>query len=142
MAEPPPRKLIRTCADDLVGVHVGLRAAPGLEYDQREVVIQRSGGDLVARLPDDGQLLLGHAGGAKLPVCQRGGFLEQAEGVNNLGRHPLTDAKIVQTALCLRTPVAVCGHLYLAHGIVFGTGLHGVFLSFLRDGHLRDCHIV
>ena len=37
--EPLPRKLIRACADDLVGVHVGLRAAPGLEYDQREVVI-------------------------------------------------------------------------------------------------------
>ena len=58
--------------DDLVGVHVRLRARAGLEDDQREVVVELAGDDLVAGLRDvvrdvGGQLAqLGVAAGVDL----------------------------------------------------------------------------
>ena len=49
-AHLPPSELDRAVADDLVGVHVGLRPAAGLPDDEREMRVERAGDHLVGGL--------------------------------------------------------------------------------------------
>ena len=55
----PPLELDGPVGDDLVGVHVGLRAAARLPDAQRELVVERALGHLARRLLDEaGQRLV------------------------------------------------------------------------------------
>ena len=71
------RDLNGAVGDDLVDVHVGLRAAAGLPDAQRELVVELAGDDLVRGLHDE----LGLVGGklAQILVHQRACLLENAK---------------------------------------------------------------
>ena len=58
----PAGELDGAVGDDLVGVHVGLRARPGLEHDQRELTVELAVDDLLGG-PDDQVDLVGAVAG-------------------------------------------------------------------------------
>src|SRR6266851_4123387 len=122
--------------DDLVDVHVGLRAAAGLPDAQREVLVEFSGDDFISGLDNE----LGFFGGelAEILIDERGGLLEDAEGANELGRHGvLADSEVDERAGGLRAVIAVGRDFDCAHGVGFGASrrLHDGFGSF-RHGKL------
>ena len=94
-------QLDRAVRDDLVDVHVGLRARAGLPDAQREVVVELAGDHLVGRLHDQ----LASSRRSSLPevaVDQRGGLLEDAERADDLrhrGMRSSPMAKWMQRAL-------------------------------------------
>ena len=107
--------------DDLVGVHVGLRAGARLPDDQREVVHELAVGNLLGGLLDGGADL----GIEAVAHVDRGsGALEDAKGLDNGRRHAvlgLVDAEVFERALRLGAPVLVAGDLDLAKGVAFGS---------------------
>ena len=110
--------------DDFVDVHVSLRAAPGLPDAKREVVIKFSSDDFIGGLCDEraffGRQL------AEILIDERGGFLKNAEGANQLGRHDvLADGEVDERAGSLCAVVAVGGDVDLAHGVGLGAGWCG-----------------
>ncbi len=111
--------------DHLVDVHVGLRAAAGLVDAQRKMVVELAGDDFVGGLRDERGLF-----GRKLAeilIYERGGFLEDAEGANELGRHGVfADVEVNERAGGLRAVVAVGGDFDLAHRVGFSAGRAGV----------------
>ena len=118
-----PRDLVAAVCDDLIDVHVGLRAAARLPDGEREVLRQLARDDFVARCLNRREALLVEF--AELVVCNRGGFLQNAERMDDLGGHLLNaDGKVLEAALCLRRPILVCRNLDFAEGIVFDTILH------------------
>ena len=109
--------------DNLVGVHVRLRARAGLEDDQREVVVELTGDDLVAGLRD----VVRDVGGqlAQLGVGQGCGLLQDAEGAHHRATpHECVaaDVEVVQRTLGLSAPIAVRGDLNGSHRVGFGAG--------------------
>ena len=107
--------------DDLVDVHVGLRAAAGLPDAQRELVGEFAGDDFVGGLDDE----LGLVGGklAEILIHERGGLFQDGEGADQLGRHGVAaDIEVMQRALRLRAPVNVRGNFDCAHAVGFGAG--------------------
>ena len=120
--------------DDLVDVHVGLRAAAGLPDAQRELVVEFAGDDFVGGLHDQ----LGFVGGklAEVLVHQRASLLQDAESADQLRRHGVAaDVEVQQRALRLRAPVDVGRDVDLSHAVGFGARLrfcgrcHVVFLT-------------
>ena len=102
----------------LVHVHVGLGPAAGLPNAQRELVSQLAGNHFIGRLHDQ----LGFVGRqlAQILIDQRGGFLEDAEGANQLRRHEVApDVKVQQRALSLRPPIDIRRHLDGTHAVRF-----------------------
>ena len=119
--------LITPVGDDLIGVHVGLRAGAGLPHDQREVIVQLAADHLVAGLRDCGQLLVRQLLGLQGMVSHSGSLLQDAESVNNLSRHCLdayADGEIFMRTLGLGAPVPISRYLDLTHRIVFNTIFH------------------
>ena len=119
--------------DHLVGVHVGLGAAPGLPDAQREVVIELTFGYLGRRLLDeDGQLVTELA---QVAVHLGRGTLEDAEGPDDRLGHGLgADVEVMQRALCLCPPIPVRRDLYLSHAVALHPGRHA--------GSLRPARLV
>ena len=118
MEELRARDLISPVGDDLIRVHIGLRTASRLPYDEREVLVESAADDLVARLRDSGELLVGHFLGLDGVIGDSGGFFEDAEGVSYLTRHSLdtdADEEILMASLGLSRPVLVSGDFDLAH---------------------------
>ena len=104
--------------DDLVGVHVGLRAGAGLPDDEREVVVEFAVDDLLGGAADG----VGDFGVelAELLVGGGGGVLDDAHGADDRARHALAaDLEVLDRALGLCAPIAVGGDLDLAHGVGF-----------------------
>ena len=115
----PPAISMARLRDDFVDVHVGLRAAAGLPDAQREMVVELAGDDFVGGLGDERGFFGGQL--AEILVDQRGGFFEDAEGADQLGRHGvLADGEVDERAGGLRAVVAVGGDFDLAHGVGFG----------------------
>src|ERR1700690_3766766 len=79
------RQLDGAVSNNLVDVHVGLRAAAGLPDAQRELVVELAGDDFIGGLYDQ----LGFVGGklAQVLVHQSAGLLEDAESANQFRRH-------------------------------------------------------
>ena len=118
MAKLFARDLIGAVGDDLVGVHVALRAASGLPYDQGEVLVELSFDDFVASLGDGLELFGGHLLRLKSVVGHGGGLFEVAESLCDFARHSLdanANLKVFVAALCLGAPVFVGGNFHLAH---------------------------
>ena len=116
----------RAVRDDLVHVHVGLRAAAGLPDAQRELIVQLAGNHFVGRLHDQLRLV-----GRQFPeilIYQRAGFLQNAERANQLRRHGVaTDIEVQQRPLRLRSPIDIGRDFDLAHAVGFNAGLGGRF---------------
>ena len=136
-AEDPAHQLDGPVGDDLVGVHVGLRAGAGLPDEEREVVVEAAPGDLLRGAHDEGADARVQAPGRQVDLRAR--QLEESHGVHDLDGHALgarvADGEVVQGALCLGTPVAVGGHLDGTHRIGLdahrggGRSAHGVTVA-------------
>ena len=117
------QQLIGAVGNDLVDIHIRLRAAAGLPDGEREVAVERAVKDLVAgSLDRAGPARIEHA---KLRIRTRGGKLHDRERADNLRRHLLgADAEIFKAALRLRAPVTVGRHTHLPHRIMLQTVFH------------------
>ena len=118
MAELFARKLICAIRNNLVSVHIGLRARTRLPYDKRKMVVKPAGYHLVASSRNSRKLFLCHFFGFKLGVCESGCFFEYPESVCYFARHCLdADAyfKILMASLRLRRPKSVGGNLHFTH---------------------------
>ena len=125
MHERLAQQRIGAVGDDLIDVHVRLRAAAGLPDGEREVAVERAVKDLVAGgLDRVGTARIEHA---ELRVCARGGKLYDRKRTDDLRRHLLgADAEIFKAALRLRAPVTVGRYTHLAHRIMLQTVFHPV----------------
>ena len=111
--------------DDLVGVHVALRAGAGLPDAEREMVVELAGDDFVGGLRDE----LGFVGGefAEVLIDEGAGFFEDAEGADELARFGVVaDVEVDEGTGGLRAVVAVGGNVDRPHGVGFGAGFHGL----------------
>src|SRR5690606_12334266 len=121
------RQLAGAVRDDLVDVHVRLGARAGLPYDEREVVVEVAGEDLVADARDEVGLVAPEP--RELGVPLRGGPLEHGEAADHLAGHPLpADLEVLARALGLGPPVAVGGDPHLAERVLLYPVLHAVML--------------
>ena len=119
-----PRDLVAAVRDDLVDVHIGLRAAARLPYGEREVGGELAVEDLITCLADGGEPLFIQL--AERVVGDGGRLFQDAECVDDLGGHLLNaDGEVLEAALRLRRPVLVCGDFDLAEGIMLNAILHG-----------------
>ena len=127
MQEFLPRNLVAPVGDHLVDVHVALRAASGLPYHQRKLLVQFSTDDLVAGLADGGKLRVSHLLRLQVMVGQGGRLLQIAKGMDDLLRHgldPDTNVEVLVATLGLGTPELVGGNFHLAHRIMFNAIFH------------------
>ena len=123
----PPGQLDGAVRDDLVGVHVRLRAAARLPDAQRELVIERTLRHLGRRLLNEGGQVFIQL--AQVPVDRGRRALEDPERPDEGLRHRLgADVEVVQRALRLGAPVAVGRYLYVAHAVALDA----------RSGHVRQ----
>ena len=125
------RQLIGAVGNDLVRIHIRLRARAGLPDHQRKMLVELARDHLVASPGNHPQLFRRHFFGLQFGVCHRRCALENAERVRNLARHRLcsdADEKILMASLGLRRPELVCGDFDLAHRIVFNPVFHLVHL--------------
>ncbi len=132
-AEPAADELDRPVGDDLVDVHIGLRARAGLPDMHRELSVQRAGDDLVGDLADEAGLPLRQA--APAAVHRRAGLLHKAVGVINGGGHDVAaDVEVGQRPLGLRAPVVAGRDLHLPQRVPFGPRTGGA------DAHRQRQH--
>ena len=118
---------IRPVRNNLVCIHVRLRARPRLPYNKRKMVVKLARNHLVARFSDCGKLLFGHFFGLKLGICKRRRLFENSECVRYLARHgfnPDAYLKILMASLRLRRPKLIRRNLNLAHGIMLNSVFH------------------
>ncbi len=110
--------------DDLVHIHVGLGAAAGLPDAQRELIVELAGDHFVGGLHDQLCFVCGKF--AEILIHQRAGFLENAEGANQLRRHGVAaDVEMQQRALRLRAPVDIRRNFDLSHAVGFNASAGG-----------------
>ena len=127
MAELCAGNFVCAVCNDLVGVHVGLRAGTRLPYHEREVGVQLAGNDLVACLGNYVELFGCHLCGLQLTVGNGSCLFEYSEGVDDLLRHGLdtnADVEVLMASFGLCRPVYIGGNLDFAHRIVFDTVFH------------------
>ena len=129
------QQLIGAVGNDLVDIHIRLRAAAGLPDGKREVAVERAVKDLVAgSLDGTGAAGVEHA---ELRIGARRRELHDRERADDLRRDLLgADAEIFKAALRLRAPVTVGGHTHLAHRIMLQTVFHPV-TSFRKNLRCR-----
>ncbi len=114
----------RTIGNDLVGIHVGLRARTSLPHHQRKLAVHFAAGDFVGRFHDRIADFLVQQ--FEFHVGERGSFFQQAKGVDQRQRHGLAaDAEILQAALRLRAPVMVGRHIDRPERVGFGAHVGG-----------------
>ena len=129
------QQLIGAVGNDLVDVHIRLRAAAGLPDGKREVAVERAVKDLVTGgLDGTGAAGVEHA---ELRIGARRRELHDRERADDLRRDLLgADAEVFKAALRLRAPVTVGGHTHLAHRIMLQTVFHPV-TSFRKNLRCR-----
>src|SRR5690606_16674549 len=93
-------------------------AAAGLVDDQREVIVEGAGGDLAGG-PGDG-VGQGRVEAGQPLVDPGGGLLDEAEGVDDLGRHAGADGEVLHRPLGLGAPQPVGRDLHFAEAVPFG----------------------
>jgi hypothetical protein len=123
-AERAAGQLDRAVGDDLVDVHVALRAAAGLPDAQREMIVEFSGGHLVGGLHDEVGYFRLHL--AEVEVDQRARFFQDAKRVDDFQRHAVrADVEMDERPRGLRAVVAVVGHGNLSHAVGFKARVGG-----------------
>jgi len=125
--------------DDFVDIHVGLRAAAGLPNAQREMLVEFSSDDFIGGLGDERALIRRKF--AEVLIDERGGFFEDTEGADQLGRHDvLADSEVDERAGGLRAVIAINRHFDLAHGVGLGASRNECcwLRGFRHDGLLRS----
>ena len=123
--------LDRPVGDDLVGVHVGLGARPGLKYDQRKLVVELAVDDILSCMDDEFGLLLRQL--PELEVRQRRAFFQEAERADHRPAPavPLgADREVEPGALGLRAPQVFRRHPNFAERVFFDAK----FLAFRHNG--------
>ncbi len=116
-----PGELVGASGDDLVDVHVGLRAAAGLPHHERKLRVMTSGEDLVGRLFDPLGELPGELAAAGVHARRR--LLDQRECMDDGERHAfVADGEVEQRALGLCAPVGLGGDFDRAEAVGFGAG--------------------
>ena len=119
----------RDMCDDLVHIHVRLRAGAGLPYFQRELLRVLTVADIATGVGDGLCLRLRKLAEGVVRGRRRG--LQGRKGVNHLARDRLrADAEILQRTLGLRAPEMLCRHTDLTHSVMFDTIFH-VFPSLI-----------
>ena len=129
------QQLIGAVGNNLVDIHIRLRAAAGLPDGEREVAVERAVEDLVAgSLDGAGAAGVEHA---ELRIGARRCELHDRKRADDLRRDLLgTDTEIFIAALRLRAPVTVGGHTHLTHRIMLQTVFHPV-TSFRKNLRCR-----
>ena len=118
----PGQLFVGDPGDHLVHIHIGLRAAAGLEDGQRELIIVLAPADRLGRILDGIAQLYVQSVGA---IDARGGLFDSSLRMDDLQRHPLMLGKgeVLQAALRLRPPVSLGGDFDGPDGIGFGACL-------------------
>ena len=147
-ADLAAEQLDRAVRQDLVDVHVGLRARAGLPDIERKMLVELAGDRLVGGTHDGVRLPLRQPAGRGIDQCRR--LLDIAVGVIDALWHPVVaDREMDEAALRLRPPIAVGRHLDLAHrvglaphsgrampiGVSCGSGWVWSFMSLLLRRH-------
>ena len=115
-AEHAARHLDRAIRDDLVGVHVGLRAAAGLPDAQRKMIVEFARDHLVRRRGY--QLGLVRRQFAEIAINFGRRLLQNPERAHHRPRHPIeSDREMQQRPLRLRPPVAIVRDLDRSHAV-------------------------
>ena len=111
-------QLDRAVGNDLVGIHVRLRARAGLPNDERELIVQLAIHHFRGRRHNGfADFLVQHT---QIHIHLRGSPLQHAKRPHQRLRHRLaTDFKVHQRARRLRTPVFVRGHTDFTERIGF-----------------------
>ena len=106
LAPMAAKRLGRHVGDDLVGVHVRLRAGTGLPHHQRELVVEFAPGNPASSLCNGfGEFVVQQA---ERIVGPRRRPLDRAEGMDDLDRNALSaDAEVLAAPLRLRAPKPV-----------------------------------
>ncbi len=113
-------QLVGATGDDLVDVHVALRAATGLPDHQRKLVVVLGMQNLVGGLFDQSRDVGRQVADAVVdPGCR---LLDQRQRMQHLDRHALgTDCEIAQRTLRLGTPVSLLRYFDLPQAVGFYT---------------------
>jgi hypothetical protein len=121
LTELTAERLVGEVRDNLIGVHIGLRAGAGLPDYKRKFVVVPALDDL-GRGPRNG-VSEARFEDAQILVHKRGRLLDEPERVNERARHALhADAEILRRALRLRAPIAVGRDFDRPKRIAFGAG--------------------
>jgi hypothetical protein len=114
-------QLDRAVRQNLIDVHVGLRARTRLPDVEREVLVELARDRLVGAANYSFRLPLRQPAGRGIDQCCR--LLDIAIGVINARRHAVVaDREMDQAALRLGSPIAVGRHLDFAHRVGFAAG--------------------
>jgi hypothetical protein len=123
-------ELIGAIGDDLVGVHVAVRAAAGLKDDEGEVIVELAFDHLLGGAYDElGQFPRQFS---QLGIGLRRRFLENAKRADDGQRHTVVlhaDGEVLQRALGLRAPVAVGRDPDFPQRVGFAAFVHGYGLQ-------------
>ena len=120
-----PFDYVSTVGNHLVRVHIALRAAACLPYDQWELVAEFVGENLVANLSNKFCLFLRQH--FQFGVGTRSRLFQVGESFDNFLWHTIDvacDFEILDTALRLSAPVNVGGNFNLAHCVFFDSVFH------------------
>ena len=118
-----PREFIAAIGDDLVKVHVGLGAATRLPNGKGEIVFEFALQNFIRGADDQTRLLFIQK--PKRVIGYSASLFYDGKSVKDALRHFfLPDFKVFKTALRLRPPITVGGHLNLTHTVAFGSKLH------------------
>ena len=113
--------------DNLVDVHVALRAAARLPDNKRELVRQSARQNLVAGRRNRVRAALIQV--AELAVGQRRRLFQHGKRGNHFLRNSLrADGKVFVAALGLRAPIVVRRNANLAHGVMLNAVIHRLLL--------------
>jgi len=114
--------------DNLVGVHVALGAGAGLPDAEREVGVEFSRDDFIRRLRDEVAFFSAEL--AEVGIRERGGFFQNAERLDHLGREDvLADVEMNERTGGLRAPVGIVRNGDFAHRVGFKAVRGGVVRS-------------
>ena len=113
--------LIGNPGDNLIHIHVRLRAAAGLPDGQRELIVMLSGDDFCGRRFDGvGQRRVQ----PMFAVHPRRGLFYQCQRMHNPNWHPLMrgEGKVCDAPLRLRAPIGMCGDFNWPKTVGFRAG--------------------
>ena len=138
-------QLVGPTGDDLVGVHVGLRARPGLEDDQRELAVEPAVDDLLGGSLDRVGLVGGKL--AELEVRPGRAQLEDPQGPDDRpapGEPADPDPEVFDRPLGLRAPVVLGRDADLAECVLLdpeACGRGGGWVAGSGRRHAAECSV-